>query len=156
MSQSDRTFVRILNYSSSQNKLQPETQVSDEEAVQVRAMNLLAGLNLRVLPSPESAHAQWGDFLRALDSSKLKLPCLKLTLITNYGRGPWNSGRFKFNAKKAAENLMATCSDDYLDSLAERVSFDLGRAELHTVTRDEWMAAPGIATSIREAPRPVL
>ena len=150
MSQSDRTFVRILNYSSSQNKLQPETQVSDEEAVQVRAMNLLAGLNLRVLPSPESAHAQWGDFLRALDSSKLKLPCLKLTLITNYG------SRFKFNAKKAAENLMATCSDDYLDSLAERVSFDLGRAELHTVTRDEWMAAPGIATSIREAPRPVL
>ncbi|CAJ1459857.1 unnamed protein product, partial [Effrenium voratum] len=100
--------------------------VADEEATGFRAANLLMSLGVRGMPVPEISHPQWGDYGRACESSGLTLPTLKLTLLCNFGRGPFRSGRFGYNVSKAAELFMSEVTDEFLESLTERIGLDQG------------------------------
>ncbi|CAE7614243.1 unnamed protein product, partial [Symbiodinium sp. CCMP2592] len=127
--------------------------VSDEEAVQIRSMNLLCALGLRGFPLSECCHPMWNDYLRAVNQSSLKLSTLKLTLLVNSGRGPYHSGKNQFNIEKATADLLSKVSDGYLESLAEAVWRDggcVGRCPT-SVSPEAWMQARGIRTRLKEA-----
>ena len=122
--------------------------MADEEATGFRAANLLMSLGVRGMPVPEISHPQWGDYGRACESSGLTLPTLKLTLLCNFGRGPFRSGRFGYNVSKAAELFMSEVTDEFLESLTERIGLDQGLPpeEMVPITRDDWLSSHGIRT----------
>ena len=117
-------------------------KVADEEAVGFRALNLLYGpFAVRGVPFPECSHPKWGDYLRAVDSSKLRGTAMKSTLLVNYGRGPFSSGKRQSNIQDAASNLMDNVADDYLEEVSHCVMFDRGveEDECRCITRDDWL-----------------
>ena len=127
-------------------------KLKDEEAVQIRSMNALCALGLRGFPIAERAHPLWNDYLRAVDGSGLKLSTLKLTLLINSGRGPYHSGKNNFTIEKATLHLLANCTDDFLQSLAEPVWRDKGAKGRcpASVSREDWLNARGIRTRLKE------
>jgi hypothetical protein len=110
---------------------------------------------MRGLVLPEHNHPKWNDFLRACASSQLTLAMLKLTLLANYGRGPFKSGRFGYTVAKAAEKLMSSeqVDEDWLAQTAEHVAFDnnMSPEEFGELTRDRFLESPGVKTRIKEA-----
>ena len=93
--------------------------VTDEEACQFRALNLLFGpLRVRGMPIPEYNHPAWNDFSRSLVSSGLKPSVLKGTLICNHYAGPYRSGKFGYDIQVASRKLLLSCSDDFLVDLS--------------------------------------
>ena len=126
-------------------------EVCDEEAVGWRSINLcFDAMSLLGMATPELAHPMWNDFKRALSDSKLQGAMMKLTLLTNHGRGPWGSGRNGFNVTEAAEHLMSNCNDEYIESLLPQIAFDLGCDTDDIIFgREEWMAI--ISKRLKEA-----
>ena len=93
--------------------------VTDEEACQYRALNLLFGpLRVRGMPIPEYNHPAWNDFSRSLVSSGLKGSVLKGTLIRNHYAGPYKSGKFGYDIQVAARKFLLSCSADCLEELS--------------------------------------
>ena len=74
-----------------------------------------------------------------MSSSGLTLPCLKLTLLANFGRGPYKSGKWGLSVRSAAESLMSAASEDYLEEISEAFNFDQGRPAEEPVTRDRFL-----------------
>ena len=99
-------------------------------------------------------HSKWNDTLRALTSSQLQLPVLKLTCLANYGRGPFKSGRWGYTLVKAAEMLIAHAGEDFLAEVSESMAFDMGKApeEFGTITAEDFLQMPGIRTRVPEVP----
>ena len=122
-------------------------QVSDEEAVGFRMFNLMLAINVRGMCCPESAHPKWGDVSRALASSKLRGSVLKGTLICNHYHGPFMTKKFSYQLKEAAEILMATCTDQFLDDLQDSYHYDV-QDDTQALTREAWLEAPGIKTRL--------
>ena len=101
--------------------------MGDEEAVQFRALNFIAGpLSVRAVPEPECLHPVWGDFKRACKDSGLYPALLKATYICNFGFGPYLSGTGQVELKTAGEKLLARCSDAFLSELVELIAWDRG------------------------------
>ena len=146
-----RCCVRLNPETSPENPNPPCLQVSDEETSGFKSANLLCAMGLRGYPLPEHNHSKWNDTLRAMASSKLMLPCLKLTVLANFGRGPFRSGKWGLSIRKAAESLMATVNDDFMLEIAEAFNFDKGIPLDEPVTRDDFLATPGIKTRLKEA-----
>ena len=121
--------------------------------MQIRSINLLCAMGMRGFALQESSHPQWNDWLRAADSAQMKLSILKLTLLINSGRGPFRSGKNAFTIERATHHLLADCSQEYLDSLAEQVWRDHG-SKGHVpprITKEDWLQARGIRTRLKEA-----
>ena len=123
---------------------QLKSQVSDEEAVGFRMFNLMLAINVRGMCCPESAHPKWGDVSRALASSKLRGSVLKGTLICNHF---FMTKKFSYQLKEAAEILMATCTDQFLDDLQDNYHCDV-QDDTQALTREAWLEAPGIKTRL--------
>lgn len=146
-------MVNLVSKGCTPNKscLPAPAEVCDEEAVGWRSINLcFDAMSLLGMATPELAHPMWNDFKRALNDAKLQGTLMKLTLLTNHGRGPWCSGRNGFNITEAAEHLMSNCSDEYIESLLPQIAFDLGcDTDDFIFERDEWMAT--ISKRLKEA-----
>ena len=94
----------------------------------MRAANLLASLGLRTFPMPEASHGKWNDFKRTLDACDMKLSLLKGICLVNHGRGPFGSGRFRFQMEEAGNMLLEEKRDDpdFFRDLLLRVQYDTG------------------------------
>lgn len=92
----------------------------------MRAANLLAAQNLRVLVLPEASHNKWNDFGRAIDAAGMRLAMLKLSLLVNHGRGPFGSHRFQFQYEEAGNMIVNSKPDEYFLDLLPRLSYDMG------------------------------
>ena len=115
-------------------------QVSDEEALGFKTMNVLAALRCRVFPQPETSHRMWNDFMKAVEYvPKLKSTILKCTLLCNWCLGPFDSGTHHSKLVDAAENLLDNCSISFLEEMSEAVSLDRGLPGIE-ITREEWLA----------------
>ena len=106
---------------------------------------------------PEHNHPKWNDYLRASASAGLTLATLKGTLLCNFGRGPFKSGRFGFTVARAAEQLMSSemVDEEFLAHIAESIAYDMGQTPeaFGTLSRDDFLNVPGIRTRIKEAAR---
>ena len=128
------------------------TEVSDEEAVAHRAINLLVALGLRTLPIPDCSHQQWGDYERAAKSAGIMSTVLKATLLCNAGSGPWTSGRNQFNARRAAELLVSQKDAKFFEELSDLIAYDRGLDEGSVeYSADDFLESPGIRTRLKKA-----
>ena len=124
-------------------------KVADEEACGFRALNLLYGpMGVRGAPMPEFAHPLWGDTTRALSSAGLKPSVMKGTLLCNFYRRPFQSGTAGTNLQEAATLLAQTCSDEFLADLSPAYARDMGLEEGYSMTRDDILQCPGVATRL--------
>ena len=123
----------------------------DEESVQHRASNLMAGpLFLRCFAMPESSHPQWNDCNRALQSSGLKSAVLRGTVLANHFRGPFRSGRYQYELEEAAYAYLRHVSDEDLASFSEEFAFDVGDREA-VLTKAAFLGCPGVKTRLPSA-----
>ncbi|CAE7218174.1 hypothetical protein AK812_SmicGene13125 [Symbiodinium microadriaticum] len=118
-------------------------EVSDEEARQWRAWNLLFSvLDTRGYAHADFAHPLWNDWRRSLKNVNLLGVLLKCTGIINYGAGPYRSGHRRITLKQGATQLMKAADDDFMAALTERVLFDRGwDVGTRVLTKDEFMAS---------------
>ena len=93
--------------------------VTDEEKCQFRALNLIYGvLRIRGMPQSDYAHRSWNDCSLALQKCGLKPAVLKGTLMCNFYKGHYKSGKWGHDLQSAARKLVLSCSDDYLEELS--------------------------------------
>ena len=114
--------------------------MSDEEKMGFKALYVLAGpLQLRILPTPESSHPMWNDFINATTAANLKSTLLKCTLLVNWGQGPFGSGTHQCRLSEAATHLMEVAPDWYLEEMNDNIAADRGIANGAGVSRAEWI-----------------
>ena len=105
-------------------------------------------LGVRGAPMPEFAHPLWGDTTRALSSAGLKPSVMKGTLLCNFYRGPFQSGTAGTNLQEAATLLAETCSEEFLADLSPAYARDMKLDEGYSMTRDDILQCPGVATRL--------
>ena len=101
-------------------------------------MYLLAAMGVRLLPTPESSHPMWNDYLNAINSAHLQSVLLKATLLVNFSHGPFASGANQLKLSDAAKHLMDIAPQQFLEEANEEIARDRGQLQ-SDVTRDEWV-----------------
>ena len=136
--------------------------LGDEESVQFRALNFLAGpLQVRCVPEPECCHPCWNDFKRATKSAGLYATMVKATYLANFGAGPYNSGVGDIDLKVAASALMrdisedAVAADEFWQAVLPEIAFDRSsyRVELDGFGPEDWCSSPVVARRTPFDPR---
>lgn len=118
--------------------LSVQSQVSDEEKTGFKAMYLLAAKGVRILPTPETSHPMWNDFLNAIKAAGLQSTLLKATLLANFSHGPFSSGANQLKLSEAGAHLMDIAPNGFLEEMNEHIARDRGE-DFSNVTPDEWV-----------------
>ena len=113
-------------------------QVSDEEKSGFKAMYLLAAMGVRILPTPETSHPMWNDFLNAIKAAGLQATLLKATLLVNFSHGPFSSGANQLKLSEAGAHLMDIAPEGFLEEMNEHIARDRGE-DAYDVTPIEWV-----------------
>lgn len=128
--------------------------MADEEARQWRAFNFLFSvLNIRGAAAAELCHPLWNDYKRSLSKAGLLGTLLKATAVTNFGHGPFLSGKRFLSIGQAAEKIVHLATTQYFQSITDRVCFDRGWSqEGHTLTRKEFLLSRAVRNRLPFAP----
>ena len=89
----------------------------------------------------ELCHPLWGDFRRSVSRAGLLGCMLKATSCSNYGHGPYSSGKRFISIQQSAKKIIGLAPPEYYESLSEKVFFDRnwttgGKA----LTKEEFMS----------------
>ena len=143
--------------------LTERSEVSDEEATHIKALNFLWSTKyagLRGLTEPEAGHMRWNGYNRSVDRAGLRGAILKASTMCQRKHGPHHSGTNRENEKEALQlRLRDNATDDWLEMRAELIctdkrfmSLDAQPAVGPTAQLQQWHAfldeepSPGYAT----------